>query len=304
MSAFWHWFVVIITLAFTAVMVWLFVATGKAKVPSKTGSDGEETTGHVWDHDLAELNNPMPRWWLWLFYGSVIFSLIYLALYPGLGRFEGTLGWSSEGQYEEQMIRASAAFNDRFGGLASLPLEELSSQPDALRAGRNLYAHNCSTCHGSDARGARGYPNLTDDHWIWGGNADQVWTSIYQGRQAAMPGFAASLDDQEVTRTAVYVQQLAGQQVDSAMASAGKRHYDMLCAACHGPDGSGNPMLGAPNLTRGLYTYGGDLNNLRQTIRNGRQGVMPAQKDLLGETRSRLVAAYVLSLSADQSTDD
>ncbi len=301
MSAFWHWFIVIITLAFTAAMVWLFIATGKAKVPSGTNSEGKETTGHVWDEDLEELNNPMPRWWLWLFYGSVIFSLIYLVLYPGLGRFEGVLGWSSQGQYEQERAAADAAFEDRFGELVALPLEELALQPQALEAGRNLYRTNCSTCHGSDARGARGYPNLTNNHWIWGGEPEQVWTSIYEGRIAAMPGFEGALDEQEITRTAVFVQQLAGQSVDSEMATAGRRHYDLLCAACHGPDGTGNPWLGAPDLTAGIYTYGSSIDDLRYTIRNGRNGVMPAQRDLLGEARSRLVTAYVLSLNANGS---
>ncbi|TVQ29604.1 MAG: cytochrome-c oxidase, cbb3-type subunit III [Wenzhouxiangella sp.] len=301
MSAFWHWFVVIITLAFIAVMVWLFVATGKARVPSGTNKEGEETTGHVWDEDLTELNNPMPRWWLWLFYGTVIWSLIYLALYPGLGNFAGTLGWSSEGQYAEEMERATAQFEERFGELAQLPLAELAGHPDALRVGRNIFAHNCSTCHGSDARGARGYPNLTDGHWIWGGDVEQVWHSIYHGRQAVMPGFGNALDDQEVTRTAAFVQQLAGQEVDSTLAAAGRRHYDMLCAACHGPDGTGNPLLGAPDLTTGVYIYGGSQADLRYTIRNGRQGVMPAQRDLLGEVRSRFVTAYVLSLNENSN---
>jgi cytochrome c oxidase cbb3-type subunit 3 len=302
MSAFWHWFIVIITLAFTAAMVWLFIATGKTKVPTGTNQEGQETTGHVWDEDLEELNNPMPRWWLWLFYASVIFSLVYLVLYPGLGRFEGTLGWSSEGQYQQERAAANAAFEERFGQLVSLPLEELARNPEALEAGRNLYRTNCSTCHGSDARGARGYPNLTDSHWIWGSQPEQVWTSIYQGRQAAMPGFDGALNDQEITRTAVYVQQLAGQSVDTSMAAAGKRHFDLLCAACHGGDGTGNPILGAPDLTAGIYTYGGSIDDLRHTIRSGRNGVMPAQRDLLGESRARLVTAYVISL--DQSESD
>ena len=133
MSAFWHWFVVILTLVFTAVMVWLFVATGRARVPSDTNAEGEETTGHVWDNDLAELNNPMPRWWLWLFYGSVIWSLIYLALYPGLGRFEGILGWTSEGQYETQMTQASEDFNERFGETGG-PAAGRTGQPPGCAA--------------------------------------------------------------------------------------------------------------------------------------------------------------------------
>lgn len=299
MSAFWHWFVVLITLGFIAGMVWLFIATGKAKVPTGTNAEGEETTGHVWDEDLSELNTPLPRWWLWLFYLTVIFSLIYLALYPGLGNFAGVLGWSSEGQYQNEVARAEAEFDARFGELIAQPLTTLASHPDAIRLGRNLYAHNCSTCHGVDARGARGYPNLTDGHWIWGGEVEQIWTSIYEGRQAVMPGFGDALDDQAVTRTAIYVQQLGGLQVDATLAAAGRRHYEMVCAACHGPDGTGNVWLGAPNLTAGIYIYGGDLDSLRHTIRHGRQGIMPAQKDLLGEARSRLVTAYILSLQSE-----
>jgi len=298
MSAFWHWFVVIITLAFTAGMVYLFVATGKARVPSSKSTDGtEDTTGHVWDDDLEELNNPMPRWWLWLFYGTVIFSIFYLVLYPGLGRFGGMLGWSSEGQYEIQMARASEAFDERFGELAASPLVDLARNEDALRMGRNLYAHNCSTCHGSDARGAQGYPNLTDNHWTWGSEPDQILTSIHHGRQAAMPGFGAVLDEQAVTQTALYVQQLAGDDVDAAAASAGKGHYEMVCVACHGVDGKGNALLGAPNLNAGIYIYGGDIDTISETIMHGRNGVMPAQIDLLGEARSRLVSAYILSLA-------
>lgn len=305
MSAFWHWFVVVIVIAFTAFMVYLFVATGKAKVPSQKGTSGEDTTGHVWDGDLEELNNPMPRWWLWLFYGSVIFSMIYLVLYPGLGRYDGALGWTSEGQYEEQMARASAAFNERFGELAAQPLVDLAENQDALRMGRNLYAHNCSTCHGSDARGAKGYPNLTDDNWTWGNEPQQIFTSIHRGRQAAMPGFDAVLDSEAVTRTAAYVQQLGGQDVDASLAAAGQQHYEAVCAACHGVDGKGNALLGAPNLTAGIYIYGGDLETIEYTIRNGRYGVMPAQADLLGDARSRLVSAYILNLAneAEASND-
>ncbi|NBB93345.1 MAG: c-type cytochrome, partial [Gammaproteobacteria bacterium] len=169
MSAFWHWFVVIVTLGFTAAMVWLFIATGRTQVKHLEAGDEDETTGHVWDEDLREYNNPMPRWWLWLFYGTVIFSLLYLVFYPGLGRYEGTLGWTQEGQYEAEMSRAAEAFRTRFADLAAEPVEQLASNDQALTVGRNIYAHNCSTCHGSDARGADGYPNLTDMHWIWGG---------------------------------------------------------------------------------------------------------------------------------------
>jgi len=299
MSAFWHWFIIFITLGFIVWLLWMFIATARARVASQAHDEHGETTTHVWDGDLREYNNTMPRWWLWLFYISVIFSLVYLVLYPGLGRYDGLLGWSQEKQYETEMASAAEAFRSEYAELAKRPLEQLTDHAEALRVGRNVYAHNCSTCHGSDARGADGYPNLTDNHWIWGGAPERVLETIQAGRQAVMPPFGDALGDQGVTRTAVYVQQLAGRTVDATMAAAGKRHFQQNCAACHGPDGTGNIHLGAPDLTAGAYTYGGDLDSLRETIRSGRNGVMPAQMDLLGEIRTRLVAAYVLSLSRE-----
>ncbi len=304
MSAFWHWFVVIITLGFTAAMVWLFIATGRARVNKQPGGDEGETTGHVWDEDLREYNNPMPRWWLWLFYLSVAFALGYLVLYPGLGRYDGTLGWTQEKQYEAEMEQADEAFRAQFAELADQPIEQLTDNAEALRVGRNIFAHNCSTCHGSDARGAEGYPNLTDDHWIWGGAPQRVLESIQAGRQAVMPPLGENLGDQGVTRTAVYVQQLAGRSVDASMAAAGEKLFQQNCAACHGPEGTGNIHLGAPDLTAGVYTYGGDLDSIRETIREGRNGVMPAQMELIGEIRTRLVAAYVLNLSQNDDAEN
>lgn len=297
MSAFWHWYVVVITLAVTAALVWLFYGTSRMKVDQNSEDGG--TTGHVWDEDLREYNKPMPRWWLWMFYISAIFSVLYLVLYPGLGRFEGTLGWSQEGQYETQMTRAAEVFQSQYAELAAQPLEELVHDDQALAAGRNIFAHNCSTCHGSDARGAEGYPNLANGYWLWGGEPDRVLETIQQGREALMTPFGDVLDEQEISRVAVHVQQLAGRSGDATMAAAGERLFQQHCVACHGADGTGNIFLGAPDLTTGVYTYGGDIGTIRTTIREGRNGVMPAQMELLGETRTRLVAAYVLSLSQD-----
>lgn len=300
MSDFWHWYIIILTVGTIAVTVWFLLWSSRIKVnTAKKEDDGSETTGHVWDGDLKELNNPLPRWWLGLFWITIVFSIVYLILYPGLGRYEGVLGWSQESQYEQEMAVARAAFEDRFAALGALELDELVSNPQAVEIGRNLYAHNCSTCHGSDARGAVGYPNLTDNHWIWGGQPQQILTSIANGRQAAMPPWGEVLGDEGVLRTAIYVQQLAGQTVDSTMAAAGQQHYNQVCLACHGPEGRGNPILGAPDLTAGVYIYGGDLETIQHTIRYGRQGVMPAQLELLGETRTRLVTAYIMSLDQE-----
>lgn len=300
MSDFWHWYIIILTVGTIAVTVWFLIWSSRIKVNSaKQEDDGSETTGHIWDGDLKELNNPLPRWWMGLFWITIVFSIVYLILYPGLGRYEGVLGWSQESQYEQEMEVARAAFEDRFAALGALELEELVSNPQAVEIGRNLYAHNCSTCHGSDARGAVGYPNLADNHWIWGGEPQQILTSIANGRQAAMPPWGEVLGDEGVLRTAIFVQQLAGMPVDSTMAAAGQQHYNQVCLACHGPEGRGNPILGAPDLTAGVFTYGGDLETIQHTIRYGRQGVMPAQLELLGETRTRLVTAYIMSLDQE-----
>ena len=299
MSTFWHWYIIIITVGSLIATVWFLLWSSRIKIPSNIEEDGSETTGHVWDEDLRELNNPLPRWWLGLFWITVLFSIVYLVLYPGLGRYEGVLGWSQQSQYEQEMATARAAFQQQFGIFDEMSLTELAANPKAVEMGRNLYAHNCSTCHGSDARGAPGYPNLTDDHWIWGSTAAQIEQTVVNGRRAAMPAWGSALGEDGVMRTAVYVQQLAGQQVDDSMAAAGRQHYMQLCIACHGPEGKGNPMLGAPDLTAGVYIYGGDLDSIKATIRNGRNGIMPAQRELIGETRARLAAAYILSMHQD-----
>ncbi|MDT8437707.1 MAG: cytochrome-c oxidase, cbb3-type subunit III [Wenzhouxiangellaceae bacterium] len=296
MSTFWHWYIIIITVGSLIATIWFLLYTSRMKVQSHTEQDGAETTGHVWDEDLRELNNPLPRWWLGLFWITVVFSIVYLILYPGLGRYEGVLGWSQEQQYEQEMAAARASFEQQFGHFTDMALADLAADTQAVEMGRNLYAHNCAACHGSDARGAQGYPNLTDKHWTWGSQPAQIEQSVVNGRQAAMPGWSAALGEDGVTRTAVYVQQLAGKPVDEAMAAAGRTQYMQFCVACHGPEGKGNPLLGAPDLTAGVYIYGGDLDTIRETIANGRNGVMPAQRELIGETRARLAAAYILSL--------
>lgn len=295
MSTFWHWYIIVITVGSLLATVLFLIGTSRMKVESKKEDDGSETTGHVWDEDLRELNNPLPRWWLGLFWITVVFSVVYLVLYPGLGRFDGLLGWSQEKQYRQQMAAARAAFDERFGHFATMELAELAADPQAVEMGRNLFAHNCATCHGSDARGAPGYPNLMDDHWTWGGAPAQIQNTVLNGRRAAMPPFGDALGEQGVLRTAVYVQQLAGVPVDETMAAEGRRHFQQVCAACHGPEGKGNPVLGAPDLTAGIYLYGGDIESLQTTIRGGRNGMMPAQQPLIGEIRARLAAAWVLS---------
>ena len=285
--------VVIINIVAT---LWLIWWTNKSNV----GKAAKETT-HVWDGDLTEYNNPLPRWWLWLFIITIIFGFAYFWLYPGLGSFGGSLGWSSAAQWKAEDDAASAALEKRFAGLKGKSLAELARDPDAMATARNLFALNCSTCHGSDARGAKGFPNLTDNDWLWGGSDEAVLQTISQGRDGVMPAWGAVLGNDGVEQVIAYVTTLSGRQADAAAAAAGKTRFEAICSACHGMDGKGNLALGAPNLTDDIWLYGGSARDLRETIANGRSNHMPAHLDRLGDARVKLLAAYVLSLSHGQA---
>lgn len=291
----WSLYIAILSIVNILAFLWLLWWTAKKRPGDRAESD---TTGHVWDEDITELNRPMPRWWLNLFYLTVAFAFAYLAYYPGLGSFAGSSRWTSAGEHDAAVAAAEAKIAPVFAAFRSKPIGELARDPEALRLGRSLFANHCATCHGSDARGAKGYPNLTDADWLWGGDPDTVLATILDGRQAAMPAMAGALGETGVAAAAVYVQKLSGQPVDDALASKGQAHFQTICAACHGPEGKGNPMLGAPNLTDDVWLYGGDFATLTATIGNGRNGQMPAHRTLLGEDRVRLAAAWVLGQSA------
>ncbi len=303
MSTFWHWWVVVLTLANIAGIYWLIRWTAK-KRPGEVAEGSE--TGHSWD-GLSEFNNPLPRWWLYMFYFTIVFALIYLVLYPGLGRFAGMLGWHSgnmlnveDSQYMQERQRAEERFGPIFAAMAEQPIPVLAEDSDALATGRRLYLNYCSTCHGSDARGASGFPNLANDFWQWGGTPSAIQTSIAQGRQANMPGFGDSLGEEGVEEVAHYVLQLSGRpDADEARAEAGQARYQMFCAGCHGQDGGGMEMLGAPALTENVWTYGGSLAAIKHTIEQGRAGVMPGFQELLGEERVHVLSAYIYSLNPD-----
>jgi cytochrome c oxidase cbb3-type subunit 3 len=240
----------------------------------------------------------MPRWWINLFYLTIVFSIGYLIYYPGMGAFAGTSGWSSAREHDADKAAADARIEAGLQRFAGQPPEAMARDPEALRHGRTIFANHCATCPGSDARGAKGFPDLTDSVWHWGGSPQAVLTSVLEGRQAAMPPLGAALGgDVGITETAVYVQSLAGQKVDPSLAAAGKVRFAGICAACHGADGSGNAALGAPDLSDAVWLYGGDFAAIRESIANGRNGMMPAHGPILGETRARLVAAWVLAQS-------
>lgn len=293
LSAFWNWFVIILTVGSVLGCWWLLNWT-----KGISGREGNEvgSTGHVWDNDLEELNNPLPRWWLYLFHITIVFSIVYLALFPGLGNVQGFLGWTQLAQYEGEMAIANAAKQDVYAAYETMSPEQLLANEEAMGIGRRVFANNCAMCHGSDARGAQGFPNLTDDEWLYGGDFDTILTSVTQGRNGNMPPLAAALGD-NLPSVVAYVQSLSGQAVDATLAEAGKPLFEGICSACHGLDGTGNQAMGAPNLANASWLYGGDAETITQTITLGRQGAMPAHADILDKDQRRLVAAYVMSLS-------
>jgi cytochrome c oxidase cbb3-type subunit 3 len=265
---------------------------------NRTGApaDPEQTTGHAAD-GIEEYDHPMPYWWFLMFIMTIIFSIGYLIAYPGMGNFKGLLNWTQLDQWEQSVARAE----ERFGALRfkylAMPIEEVAEDPQARKMGQRMFANNCAQCHGADARGSSGFPNLADNDWIWGSTPDNIKTSITNGRMAAMPAWGPMLGDDGVRNTAAYVLSLSGREVDAEQVAAGKEKFDMICAACHGADGTGNPMLGAPNLANGIWLYGGDLEQVMNSIRDGRQGVMPAHADMLGEDKIHIITAYVYSLN-------
>jgi cytochrome c oxidase cbb3-type subunit 3 len=294
-SEFWSWFIIVLTLGGIAACFMLIKWMTVKVEPGKE----VETMGHVWDEDLQEYNNPLPKWWLNMFYITLVFGIIYLILYPGLGTFAGVLGWTQTGQWEEEIRDADARFGPIYQQYASVDLEALSRDPEANAIGQRLFLNYCATCHGSDAGGTYGFPNLGDDDWLYGGEPETIKESILKGRNGVMPVLAAGLGgDEGVDQVAAYVLSLSGRKVDQELAAAGKTKFETVCAACHMPDGSGNQALGAPRLNDRIWLYGGSAGTVKATILNGRNGVMPAHGDFLGEDKVHLLAAYIYSLSA------
>lgn len=293
-SDFWSWWVIVLTVGNILGCWWLIVWTMKKRAGEAASGD---VTHHTWDENLQEYNNPLPRWWLWLFYITLVFGLVYLVLYPGLGKFRGVLGWTAEQRYEEQMEAAQERYGPIFARYAEQKIPALATNTEAVDTGRRLFLNYCATCHGSDARGNTGFPNLTDDAWLYGGDPASIKTSILDGRQGMMPAWQSSLGDAGVKQVTEYVMKISGRQVDEGLAQKGQQKYQQMCVACHGPDGKGNQALGAPNLTDNTWLYGGSPGAIRESIVKGRQGNMPPHREFLGEDKVHLLAAYVYSLS-------
>jgi len=293
MTTGWGIFVALLVLINVIGALWLLFAT--AKNPAK---EEEDTTGHVWDVDLTEYNKPLPRWWLGLFLLTVVFAAGYLVFYPGFGTAAGTLGWTQTGEVKADLAENSRRLEAVFSRFRDRSVEELQRDPEALNFGRNVFVNNCAACHGSDARGAKGYPNLTDNDWLFGGAPDQVLTTILNGRGGVMPPLGAALGEQGVNEVANYALGLSGGKADPVLAEAGKVRFVTICAACHGPEGKGNIAIGAPNLTDNIWLYGSTLDDIKASVRDGRSGKMPAWGEILGKDRARLVQAWVLAQSS------
>ncbi len=294
MSSTLSWFITIVSLA-NIIGCYVLIKWSSKPLPGEAAQG--QVTGHTWDEDLQEFNNPMPRWWLWLFYITMIFALIYAALYPAMGNFKGSLGWSQKQEYEQEISDAAKTYGPIFAAYSKQAIPDLAKNPKAVQAGQRLFLNYCSTCHGSDARGAAGFPNLRDSDWLYGGTPEAIKTSIMNGRNGIMPPMGAALGADGVKTVVAYVLSLSRAGQDAAVVEQGKLKFQTLCAACHQPDGKGSHAIGAPNLTDDVWLHGRSPGAITQTVTQGRTGVMPAHGEFLGEDKVHLLAAYVYSLS-------
>ena len=318
MTTFWTIWISIITLGSIAGSYMLL----RWCLSNKTGVKEGESMGHEFD-GIVELNNQLPRWWTILFYITIVWALVYLALYPGLGAYKGLLGWQSSNQtilsleeseqalqasiesgalvqYDREIKFANEKYDPIFAEYAKVDIETLASNEehaDVLKVGQRLFLQNCAQCHGSDARGQNGgFPNLTDDDWLYGGTANKIVETLQRGRNAMMPAWLDAFGEEGIKEVVEYTLSLSGRQVNQALADKGKTRF-MACAACHGMDGKGNQMIGAPNLNDNIWLYGGSKRAVTETLTYGRNGVMPAFNKTLGDDKIHVVSAYIYSLS-------
>lgn len=297
MGIFWNLWIIVLTLICLALITWILFANRKVAVRDD-GESEDRTTGHIYD-GIEEYDNPLPKWWFQLFVGTLVFSAIYLVLYPGLGSFPGILGWTSAKQLDREQEKAHEAHGDLFEAYLKMPVEELAQDGKAMKMGLRLFSNNCAVCHGADGGGAYGFPNLTDDDWLYGGTPEQIKQTLVDGRVGNMPGWGLVIGENNVQATAQYVLKLSGRDHDESKAKIGAPVFRQNCAACHGENGKGNIALGAPDLTDDAWLYSGDVNSIEQTIRSGRTNIMPSQRDKLRDETIHILAAYVYSLSMD-----
>lgn len=295
MSTFWSIWISVIVLGTVFGCWWLLWATRKHQT---TDTETDRTTGHSFD-GIEEYDNPLPKWWYYLFIATCVFALGYLALYPGLGNFKGLLGWTSYNQWESEMQQADAKYSELYAHYGDTPIVELAADTEAMKMGQRLFANNCAVCHGSAGRGSVGFPNLTDEDWLYGGEPDTIEQTVTGGRQGNMPakGLMPNMSATQVNQVVNYVLSFSDRELDAAAAKAGEQVFAQACAGCHGADGTGNQGMGAPNLTDNVWLYGSTYSWIEETVLYGRQNQMPAQESRLSEDQIHILAAYVYSLS-------
>ncbi len=291
MASFWSYWIIILTTVTIVGISWILFANRKREQQST-----EKTTGHMYD-GIEELDNPLPAWWFYMFVITIVWGIGYLIVYPGMGNYAGAIGWTQVGQYDKEVAAAEEKYREMRDRYLALPVEEIAVDPAVRKMGMRLFANNCAQCHGADSGGAYGFPNLRDDDWLYGGDAATIKATLVNGRQAVMPAWGSVIGDEGIADVTQYVLSLNGRDVDPARAEAGKTVFQTYCVACHGADGTGNPALGAPNLTNGVWLYGGSAEQISQTLHAGRNGMMPAFKDTLSEDKIHILTAYVYGLN-------
>jgi len=297
-SSFWPMFITVISVGGVigcALLLWI---TSKIKV---TSPNGDNTNGHVWDENLREMNNPLPRWWVWMFIITIVFSLFYFAAYPAIGTYAGKLGWTQVNQYEQEMEAANKTIAPLYAKFAAMPIDQLATNPEAKAIGERIFMNNCAQCHGSDAHGSRGFPNLTDNDWIHGGSPEKISETLTNGRVGMMPPMAAAVGtEDDVKNVANYVLSLSNSDHDATRAAAGKEKF-AVCAACHGADGTGNPAIGAPNLADNIWLHGAGEEAIIKRINEGKVNQMPAQGSKFSPEQIHVLTAYVWGLSNNKA---
>lgn len=290
MSEFWSLWIITLTVISIVLITWVLLANR-----TKSAGDSDETTGHEYD-GITELDNPLPAWWFYMFVITIVWGVGYLVFYPGMGNFSGLLNWTQIEQHEQRVSAAEAKYGSIRDKYLAMPVEEVAKDPAAVKMGARMFQNNCAQCHGADARGSYGFPNLTDNAWQWGGSIDAIKATLVNGRQAAMPPWGGVINDEGTAQVAHYVRSLTNLEHEAASAEAGKTVYQTYCMACHGADGTGNQALGAPNLTDDVWLYGDSIAQISHGVRAGRQGAMPAFGNQLSESKIHLLTAYVYSL--------
>ena len=292
MASFWSYWIIILTTVTLVGLTWILLANRKRESQPTT----TKTTGHAHD-GIEELDNPLPAWWFYMFLITIVWGVGYLIVYPGMGNFAGVIGWTQVGQYDKQVAAADLRYREMRDRYLALPIEEIAADPAVRKMGMRLFANNCAQCHGADAGGTYGFPNLADNDWLYGGDAATIKATLVNGRQAVMPAWAGIIGDDGIADVTQYVLSLNGRDTDAARVAAGDTVYTTYCVACHGNDATGNPAMGAPNLTNGIWLYGGTAEQIAQTLRAGRNGEMPAFKDTLSEDKIHILSAYVYGLN-------